>query len=67
MGNAAGITSRRGWRVAAAVLIAALAVVAWAGRPPAAAAGGPGTWTDLSGDTGTILTVPGLTRDALEA
>jgi hypothetical protein len=47
---------------AAAAVILAFAVAA--GRPPAAAAGAPGTWSNVSGPVGSLLVQPRVVRGA---
>jgi hypothetical protein len=45
-----------------AALAAALVLAGVAVRPPAAAAGGPGAWTDISGPVGSLLVQPDTAR-----
>ena len=45
-----------------ALLAVALVFAGVAVRPPAAAAGGPGTWTDISGPVGSLLVQPDTAR-----
>jgi hypothetical protein len=45
-------------------VLAFLVIVAGTALSPAALAGGPGTWTDVSGPVGSLLVQPRLARDA---
>jgi hypothetical protein len=56
--------SRHDRRALAAVTVVAILLVlaVAAGRPQAAAAGGPGVWTDISGPVGSLLVQPDASR-----
>jgi hypothetical protein len=56
--------ARRTSAIVAALVLAFLVIVAGTALSPAALAGGPGTWTDVSGPVGSLLVQPRLARDA---
>ena len=60
MTTSRSISGRSGFAALAAVLFLLALLLVAAGRPQAAAAGGVGKWTDLTGRTGTNLTQAGL-------